>query len=148
VTAAPAGSVTVYSDPTAFNQATASFATPRRVTFDEIDASPVNDTIAGRTPFDGRRYAGQGFTFASPDGYDLYIAPGGLFWNASNSLSVGRFPFDPIDIGPSDPSDSLVVTLDPACSALSLQIVDNATRNTTGRSSDSSRRPRISRSSR
>ncbi|MEK6320572.1 MAG: hypothetical protein AABN33_02690 [Acidobacteriota bacterium] len=39
----------------------------------------------------------------------MYIAPGGLFWNASNSLSVSNFTFE----GGSDTNDDLVVTFNP-----------------------------------
>lgn len=130
VTGSEAGLPTVYTDRRLFQRATASLGTPTIVDFDDIDARPVTDTIEGRRRFNGSRYARQGFTFASPDGYDLYIAPGGLQWNASNSLSVGRFPFDPLDPG-GDPADSLVVTLNPRCNAVSLQIVDNGTQNPT-----------------
>jgi hypothetical protein len=117
----------IYTDPAAFQQATASLGTPTIINFDELDASPLNNTIAGRTPFDGSHYAGQGFTFASPGGYPLYIAPGGLFWNASNSLSVGRFPYDTsqsaTDVA-TDDADSLMVTLSPGCAAVSLQLLE------------------------
>ena len=78
----------VYTDTAAFRQATAGLGTPAIVTFEDVDSTPINNTIAGRTPFDGAHYASQGFTFASPGGYALYIAPGGLSWNVSNSLST------------------------------------------------------------
>jgi len=115
----------VYTDPAAFQQATASLGTPTIINFDELDASPLNNTIAGRTPFDGSHYASQGFTFASPGGYPLYIAPGGLFWNASKSLSVGRFPYEADTTqSATDDADSLLVTLNPGCAAVSFQLID------------------------
>lgn len=115
----------IYTDPAAFAQVTAGRGTPTIVNFDELDASPVNNTVAGRTPFDGGHYAGQGFTFASPGGYPLYIAPGGLPWNTSNSLSVGRFPYESDTTqSATDDADSLRVTLSPACGAVSFQLLD------------------------
>jgi len=115
----------LYTDPAAFAQATASRGTPTIVNFNELDASPVNNTVAGRTPFDGSHYASQGFTFASPGGYPLFIAPGGLPWNTSNSLSVGRFPYESDTVQTAtDDTDSLLVTLNPGCSAVSLQMLD------------------------
>lgn len=122
-----AATVTVYTDTGAFRQATAALGSPTVITFDDVDSLPQNNTIYGRTPFDGAHYASQGFTFASPGGYSLYIAPGGLSWNASNSLSVGHFPFDTTHVAPLNDADSLQVTLSPACRAVSLQLVDNGT---------------------
>jgi hypothetical protein len=120
-----ASTAVVYTDTAAFRQATAGLGTPAVVTFEDADSTPINNTIAGRTPFDGTHYAGQGFTFASPGGYALYIAPGGLFWNASNSLAIGHFPFDTTHAAPLNDPDSLAVTMSPGCSAVSLQLVDN-----------------------
>ncbi|HEY6922878.1 MAG TPA: Ig-like domain-containing protein [Steroidobacteraceae bacterium] len=120
-----AATATVYTDTGAFHTATGSLGPPTIVTFDDVDSTPINNTISGRTPFDGTHYAGQGFTFASPGGYALYIAPGGLFWNASNSLSIGHFPFDTTHVAPLNDADSLRVTLNARCSATSLQLVDN-----------------------
>ncbi len=125
---ASAGIGTVYTDTASFRTATAGFGTPAIVTFEDADSTPLNNTIFGRPPFDGSHYAGQGFTFASPGGYSLYIAPGGLFWNASNSLSVGHLPFDTTQVAPTNDADSLQVTLSPGCHAVSLQFVDNGTR--------------------
>jgi hypothetical protein len=53
----------------------------------------------------------------------LYIAPGGLFWNASNSLSVLRFPYDPAV--PLINDDDLIVTFNPPCVAVGFSFVDN-----------------------
>jgi hypothetical protein len=122
---ATASDAVVYTDSAAFRLATAGLGTPTIVNFEDADSTPVNNTIAGRTPFDGTHYAGKGFTFASPGGYALYIAPGGLFWNASNSLAIGHFPFDTTHAAPLNDPDSLAVTLSPGCSAVSLQLVDN-----------------------
>lgn len=123
-----ASTVVVYTDTAAFRLATASLGTPAIVNFDDIDSTPINNTIFGRTPFDGTHYAAQGFTFASPGGYALYIAPGGLSWNASNSLAIGHFPFDTTHAAPTNDADSLAVTLNPGCKAVSFQLVDNNTR--------------------
>ena len=122
---ASASDAVVYTDSAAFRQATAGLGTPAVVTFEDADSTPVNNTIFGRTPFDGTHYAGNGFTFASPGGYALYIAPGGLFWNASNSLAVGHFPFDTTHAAPTNDADSLLITLSPGCKAVSFQLVDN-----------------------
>lgn len=123
--ASAAVTAVVYTDTAAFRQATAGLGTATIVNFEDADSTPVNNTIAGRTPFDGSHYAGLGFTFASPGGYTLYIAPGGLFWNASNSLSVGHFPFDTTHAAPTNDADSLLITLSPGCRAVSFQFVDN-----------------------
>jgi hypothetical protein len=93
------------------------------IDFEDIDASPVNNTWVGRDPFDGAHYAGLGATFSNPNGYDLYVAPGGLFWNESNSLSVAQFPFD--DNADDGNDDDLVVDLDPARIAVGFTLVDN-----------------------
>ncbi|HEY6222532.1 MAG TPA: hypothetical protein VIW26_02000, partial [Gemmatimonadales bacterium] len=122
---AAASTMVVYTDTAAFRQATAGLGTPVIVTFDDVDSTPINNTIAGRTPFNGTHYAAQGFTFASPGGYALYIAPGGLSWNPSNSLSVGHFPFDTTHAAPTNDADSLLITLSPGCRAVSFQPVDN-----------------------
>jgi len=115
----------LYTDPATFAQATATRSTPTIVNFNELDASPVNNTVAGRTPFDGTHYTSQGVTFASPGGYPLFIAPGGLPWNSSNSLSVGRFPYESDTAQTAtDDADSLLVTLNPGCSAVSFQMLD------------------------
>jgi len=62
-----------------------------------------------------------------PNDVPLFVAPGGLFWNASNSLSVGRFPFDPLDAQVEAPfveDDDLTVTFQPGCSAAGFSIID------------------------
>ena len=115
----------VYTDSAAFRLATAGLGTPTIVNFEDVDSTPINNSITGRAQFDGSHYAAQGFTFASPGNYPLYIAPGGLFWNASNSLSVGRLPYgsDTVSTGGPD-ADSLRVTLNPGCAAVSFQLID------------------------
>lgn len=96
------------------------------IDFEDIDASPVSDTISGRPPFDRLRYSNRGMLFSNPRNYPLYIAPGGLFWNPTNSLSVGRFPFGPADDGPVDADDDLTVTLEPGCLAAAFSVIDKA----------------------
>src|SRR5262245_9314326 len=81
----------------AFDNAVRGLGTRTLIDFEEIDARPVSDTIRNRTPFDGQRYASRGVVFSNPNSVPLYIAPGSLPWNPTNSLSVGRFPFDPLD---------------------------------------------------
>lgn len=56
----------------------------------------------------------------------MFIAPGGLFWNSDNSLSVGRFPFDPVSPHLYHVDDDLIVTLDPPCTAIGFTFVDLA----------------------
>lgn len=111
----------IYTDPNLFNAAISGMGTPQIITFNEIDASPLNNSYLGRASFDSNHYGG--VNIASPLGSLLYIAPAGLFWNASNSLSVERFPFDPAL--PKINADSLVVTYSAPCKALGLTLVDN-----------------------
>ncbi len=120
----------VYTNPTEFEAATQGLGAPTVIDFDEIDASPVDNTFEGRDPFDGSSYAGQGITFSNPNDYPLYISPGGLFWNPSNSLSVGRFPFDPYTPYLFENDDDLVVTLEHPSVAVGLVLVDNGSRRT------------------
>ena len=119
---------TVYTNPTDFETATQELGVPTVIDFEEIDASPINNTFQGREEFDGNLYTGQGVTFSNPNSYPLYISPGGLFWNASNSLSVGRFPFDPYKPNIFNEDDDLIITLDPPCVAVGFTFVDNGTR--------------------
>ena len=119
---------TIYTDPTDFEAATQQLGLPTVIDFDELDASPINNTFEGRDPFDGNSYAGQGITFLNPNSYPMYISPGGLFWNASNSLSVGRFPCDPYKPNIFHEDDDLLVTLDPPCAAIGFTLVDNGSR--------------------
>jgi hypothetical protein len=114
----------VFDDPAAFDEAIAGLGASTVVDFDDIDASPVNNTYVGREPFDGTTYASQGITFSNPNAFDLYIAPGGLFWNESNSLSVFQFPYDDA-ADPETTDDDLVVELDPPATAVGFTLVDN-----------------------
>ena len=118
-------SATTYTDPNDFQVAIAGLGIPTVIDFEDIDASPVNNTFVGRDPFDGNTYADQGIIFSNPNAFLLYIAPGGLFWNASNSLSVRQFPFD--SNAADDTDDDLVVNLNPPARAVGFTLVDNAT---------------------
>jgi hypothetical protein len=97
------------------------------IDFDDLDARPVTDTIEGRSPFDGRHYASRGVAFSNPNSLLLFIAPGGLPWNATNSLSIGRFPFDRLPHTVESPfieDDDLVATFEPGCSAAAFSVID------------------------
>ncbi len=113
--------VTDYTDPVAYTGALTELATPVLVDFDDLDASPVNNSTEGRPIFNGATYSNRGITFANPFGLSLFIAPGGLFWNESNSLSVDKFPFE----GPNPTDDDLVVTLKPPAQAVGFTLVEN-----------------------
>jgi hypothetical protein len=110
-----------YASPEAFEAATAGLGVTTVVDFEDVDAGPLHNDLAGRTAFDGDSYSSQGVRFVSPDGTDMYLAPGGLFWNESNSLSVGNFPFGSDAGAP----DNLEVVLSPAVSAIGFTLVDN-----------------------
>lgn len=124
--AATLASATIYTDPNEFQIAIGGLGAPAVIDFEDIDASPVNNTFVGRDPFDGDRYAAKGIMFSNPNDYLLYIAPGGLFWNASNSLSVRQFPFD-LNAA-DDTDDDLVVSFNPPVKAVGFTFVDNGTR--------------------
>jgi hypothetical protein len=97
------------------------------IDFDDVDARPVTDTIEGRTPFDGRHYATRGIVLSNPNSVSLFLAPGGLPWNPTNSLSVGRFPFDPLPREVEAPfieDDDLVITFEPGCAAAAFAVID------------------------
>ena len=113
------------TNPVDFQAAVSNMGTLVRIDFEDADASPFNNTIKGREPIDGNRYADRGITFSTPDEQLLYIAPGGLDWNASHSLSVGQFPFD--TDAHDDTNDSLLVTINPPAIAVGLTLIDNAT---------------------
>lgn len=115
----------VTTDPNAFQTSITGLGTPTVINFEDIDASPVNNSTVGRPQFNGGFYAGQGIAFSNPNGDPLYIAPGGLFWNASNSLSVSNFPFE----GGSDTNDDLVVTFNPPVIAAGFTFVDSGSQN-------------------
>jgi hypothetical protein len=110
-----------------FDNAVRGFGTQTVIDFEDIDAGPFGDTIRGRTPIDGLRYAGRGIVFSNPNRVPLYIAPGGLFWNPTNSLSVARFPFDSLDYtleAPFIEDDDLVAAFEPGCSAAAFSVID------------------------
>jgi hypothetical protein len=111
----------VFTDPKAYQTVISQLKIPTLVDFESIDAGPVTNTITDRTAFNGTAYVDQGITFFSPSGLPLYIAPGGLFWNSSNSLSVGGFPYD------TTPStdDRLLVTFEPSVLAVGFTIIDH-----------------------
>ncbi len=113
----------IFTNPNDFEAAIFSLGVPTIIDFEEIDASPVNNTFVGRDPFDGMTFVSEGITFSNPNDVPLFIAPGGLFWNASNSLSVGQFPFD--DNAADDTDDDLVVTLNRPAAAVGFTLVDN-----------------------
>ena len=122
-----ANSQTVYTSPTTYSTAISGLGASSLVNFDELNASPNNGTIIGRTPFAGNAYLpSTGISFASPTGIDLYIAPknssapDGTIWNLSNSLSVGRFPYDP---APGGDLDSLTVKFTQGQSAVGFSLV-------------------------
>jgi hypothetical protein len=65
--------------------------------------------------------------FSNLNGVSLFVAPGGLFWNPTNSLSIGRFPFDPLDRESEAPfieDDDLVATIEPGCAAVAFSVID------------------------
>jgi Putative Ig domain len=111
---------TLYTSPAAFDAAIAGLGTATVVNFDELNADPINNSHLGRPVFDGTFYADQGITFASVVGESLYVAPGGLFWNDSNSLSVNFFPFEP----GSSANDSLLVSFALPQHAAGFTVVD------------------------
>jgi hypothetical protein len=121
--AAYGGPPATYTHPDAFAAATADLGRSTVVDFEDIDASPCNNTWVGREPFDGNTYARSGITFSNPNGYPLYIAPGCLFWNESNSLSVRQFPFD--DNADDGNDDDLTARLVPPRHAVGFTLVDN-----------------------
>ena len=71
---------TIYYHPTEFENATQDMVDPTIIDFEDIDASPINNSMNGRDMFDGNYYAEQGITFSNPNNYPfLFISPGGLF---------------------------------------------------------------------
>ncbi len=122
---------TVYSTLTSYETAIVGLGSKNLVNFDELNASPNNGTIVGRPVFNGDFYkVSNGVAFASPSGASLFIAPAGssrpdsTVWNLSNSLSVGRFPFDPA-LG--DDQDSLNVRFNSLQCAVGFTLVNATT---------------------
>lgn len=114
---------TVFTNPADFRAATPGLGAASTVDFDELDAAPFVSSSAGRTPFDGGAYRAKGISFANPRGNPLFLAPGGLFWNLSNSLSVGSFPSDTASSKPWGDDDALTATLSPPCKAVGLTLI-------------------------
>jgi hypothetical protein len=98
------------------------------IDFEDVDPGPVTNSVTGRPPFDGFHYAARGIVFSNPNKLPLYIAPRGLFWNPTNSLSVGPFPFHPLDNkeieAPFIQDDDIGVTFEPGCSAVAFSVID------------------------
>jgi hypothetical protein len=111
---------TLYTTPSSFDAAIAPYGSPTVIDFEDINADPVNNSHEGRTPFDGNYYLADGIAFMNPQGKMLFIAPGGLFWNQSNSLSIEHFPFE----GGGDNDDDLYVTFTQAQVAVGFTVVD------------------------
>jgi hypothetical protein len=110
-----------------FDNAARELGTRTLIDFEDIDAGPLSDTIRNLSHFDGLRYASRGMVLANPNAVPLYIAPGGLWWNPTNSLSVGRFPFDPLaqeSEAPFIEDDDLVATFELGCSAAAFSVID------------------------
>jgi len=117
------GKAQLYTDPKKFKAAIQHLGTSTIIDFDDVAALP-GDTYLGRARFIGEHYQSRGLRFASPHGHALFIAPGGSSWNASNSLSVGRLPFDPNPDPVLNDDDALEVTLKPSCIAVGFTMVD------------------------
>lgn len=116
------GNFTIYTDPNIFKSATASWGLGTLIDFEDAVAASGN-TTQGAPVFKGDYYANKGVTFSNPQGYPFYIAPGGLFWNTNKSLSVGNFPFDPLQNY--SQHDNLVITFSPEVKAVSLDVIDS-----------------------
>jgi hypothetical protein len=117
----------IFYNPSDFEAAVSNLGIPTIIDFDDIETSPTDsNTYLNQEEFDGGFYADQGITFSNSNEFPLFIASGGQFWNLSNSLSVGRFPFDPApNIFSED--DDLTITLTTPCVAIGFTLVDNIT---------------------
>jgi serine/threonine protein kinase len=120
--------VLVFEDQHAgFENAVRGLGTRTVIDFEDVDAGPVTNSVSDRPPFDRFRYASHGIVFSNPNNLSLYIAPRGLVWNPTNSLSVGPFPFHPLDKlieAPFIQDDDLAVTFEPGCSAVAFSVID------------------------
>jgi serine/threonine protein kinase len=115
----------VFEDqPRRFETAVQGLGTRTVINFEDIEARPVTNTISGRAPFDRLRYASRGVLFSNPRNSPFYIAPGGLTWNPTNSLSVGRFPYDSYQDGQVGAEEDLDVMFEPGCSAAAFSVID------------------------
>lgn len=114
---------TIYTDPNIFKSAAASLGLSGTLIDFEDALSASGNSTAGAQVFNSGHYAGKGVTFSNPQRYPLYIAPGGLFWNSSKSLSVGNFPFDPLQNY--FQHDNLVITFNQEVKAVGLDVIDS-----------------------
>ena len=94
--------------------------------FDDVDASPLTGTYLGRTPLGSGHYASKGIYLSNGTADPLIVAPGGLGWNLTNSLSIAHFPLDPAPRPARDEDDDLTIDLNPGCAAAGFAIVDGA----------------------
>ena len=117
----------LFTDPHAYEKRVEQLGMAQRVDFDELDSRPLTNNAIDHDAFDGRHFLSQGIRFGSEVGLPLFVAPGGLFWNESNSLAIGRYPFDgsPLDFFPGAPS-AIQIQLEPSVVAIGFTIVDNA----------------------
>ncbi|MBU1744006.1 MAG: hypothetical protein KJ649_03795, partial [Proteobacteria bacterium] len=105
--------VTIYSSEAAF---TAVAANTTLIGFED------RDTSSGRMTFAGNEYAGQGITFASPNGQQLYVDPpptSNWTWS-SKYLSPGNAPFMSGDSN----EDSLTLTFSSPVAAVGWTFLD------------------------
>jgi hypothetical protein len=56
------GDAEIYTDPTDFETVTTTLGTPTIIDFEDLDASPLNDTYLDRDEFNGNFYADEGIT--------------------------------------------------------------------------------------
>lgn len=117
----------IYANKNDFNNSVAGIGTQTIINFNDAPTYGWN-TIQGNRPFDNNFYSNQGVIFGNFANYSLFIAPGGLFWNQSNSLSVGCFPFDN-SVPYYNNEDSLIIVFDPPVKAVGFEIIDNGSRN-------------------
>ncbi len=82
------------------------------------------ESIDGHSIFDLDAFtAGTGITISNAAELPFYIAPGGLAWNASNSLSVAQFPADPSTAFGAGDNDGLTLDFATACLAVAFVMV-------------------------
>ena len=114
----------VVSDEAALTTAATGLGDAAVANFDDIDASPVEGTYLGRSSIDSGHYDDRGIYISNRNADPLSVAPGGLFWNPTNSLSIARFPFDPAPRPTRDEDDDLTIDLNPGCTAAGFGIID------------------------
>ncbi len=121
--------VEILTDPAAFATATAGLGTSTTtIDFAGTDPGPhglLFESIAGHLPFslDPISSLGVGITISNPTKQPFYIAPAGLSWNASNSLSVTQFPADPSTAFGDSDDDDLLIEFEPGCLAVAFVMV-------------------------